>query len=236
MVGVKAWNAGHAADDLVPVFKKTFAHHLNHGGWVYSSLDMKKGINIDEMKEFATELEDLIKLDPRGGHFLQKDVHEAIKRLSVEDSSKGLFDSYTQVKGHEDNEHTISLIAYTYRVVLSHVREKYDAFTKIDQNAATTHPEWLRSLYSHMKDVVNEPPRMSPQYPRKKHPLPAFRLPDEDEDDDNKPVTVLKQIEMTATEAMAVKLLSDGCKVIASSYSAGDGGFAIASWGGSESW
>eukprot|EP00959_Pyramimonas_sp_CCMP1952_P007817 163512-Pyramimonas_sp.AAC.1 len=86
------------------------------------------------MKEFATELDDLIKLDPRGGHFLQKDAHEAIKRLPVEDYWKGLFDSCTQAKGHEDNEHTISLIAHTYRVALSHVREKDDAFTKIDQN------------------------------------------------------------------------------------------------------
>ena len=64
-----------------------------------------------------------MQLDPRGGHFLQPDMEEAIKRLSVRATSKDLFKSYSEAKGHDCEDHTVTIIAYSIRVMLSHVQQ-----------------------------------------------------------------------------------------------------------------
>ena len=202
MVGVRAWKGGAASDALFEALQPSFDARLPKGSWSYTSVDMKRGIDLVEMCEFKDDLTALMKLDPRGGHFLQPDMEEAIKRLSVRPTSVDLFKSLSDASSDESIRDTVTRIAYSYRVMLSHVREKYKGYNKIDKDpsAATTHPDWLKNIYEIMADVVQD--EGSSGFPRRVHPCPAFRQ-EEEAEVSAAPDCVFKQMEFDDTMAKA---------------------------------
>eukprot|EP00959_Pyramimonas_sp_CCMP1952_P236742 4947675-Pyramimonas_sp.AAC.1 len=235
MVGVRAWSPGNAADALHDILKNGFHGHLMHGGWNYPSVDMKRGIDIEAMSKFSEELHCMIKLDPRGGHFLQKDFEIAVKRLAVVPENIEMFRGYMQMKNYESTDHTVTNITYQYRVMLSHIREKYDGWCKLEESkkiAAPSHPAWLQSIYESIIGVEFDAPSAG-QYPRRPHPLFAFRT---DDDPSEMAVCVYKQLEVTDVGAKAFMLMSDGAKLYATKYIGGDNGMAVALWDDVERW
>ena len=184
MVGVRAWKPGDAGDSIFEIIHGRFEDHLLHGGWNYQSIDMKVDIDVEMMEKFAEELEGLIELDPRGGHFLQRDFETGVKRAAVASKCRELFQAFYQTKGYDNFDHAVTWVAYQYRVMLSHFREKYTGYLKIDavsRETAPTHPEWLKKIYKKLKDVEVESMPQAAAYPRRQHPLPAFRAPEDDE-------------------------------------------------------
>eukprot|EP00959_Pyramimonas_sp_CCMP1952_P343183 7188871-Pyramimonas_sp.AAC.1 len=82
----------------------------------------------------------LFSLDPRGGYFLQDDMVRTVTHLCQErDAASKLHALSVGLKKSESE--TIENIAYAYRVMCSHVREKFDAISKQSRaNRATGGP------------------------------------------------------------------------------------------------
>ena len=122
------------------------------------------------------------------------------------------------------------------RVMLAHVRMKLDGWLALSEDqrrASKTHTPELQELYSMMTKYATDEPAA-----RKRHPLFAFRPPDDDDsvdlggdDVDDEVTEILAYLE--PHDRQAVILFSDGSKIQATKYVKGPNGFAIAEFKGS---
>ena len=76
------------------------------------------------LETYKEELLQLVELDPRGGHYLQRNFHESTQRCSKQDDCKELFDAWVGLNSFENHNDAITYAAYMYRDMLSHCREK----------------------------------------------------------------------------------------------------------------
>ena len=81
-----AWQSGDertTAQCLIDVIGEAAWKKILITGLDYPSDDMKVGIDVDKMAEYAEPLiGPCVQLDPRGAYFSQKDVFEAVKAKS----------------------------------------------------------------------------------------------------------------------------------------------------------
>ena len=108
------------------------------------------------------------------------------------------------------------MIAYLYRVMLSHIRSRYASWDKIGRPTdSATHPDAMQGLYN----SITSPPTPSPQKKttaKTAHPMPFFRNNGDDDDeadddsdiDDEDLTTIWRQFDYNTMEAQA--LMSDG--------------------------
>eukprot|EP00959_Pyramimonas_sp_CCMP1952_P048619 1015287-Pyramimonas_sp.AAC.1 len=88
----------------------------------YSSTDMKTGVNLDNLTEFRENLTKLMGVDKRGGYYGQPDMAKAMAEIfghRKEDIDECA--SRHHVSGPNE---TFALMAYSVRVMCSHIREK----------------------------------------------------------------------------------------------------------------
>ena len=202
--------------------------------------DMKVGISVKDLLLYYELLKSLLLLDPRGGFFSQRDMEEAFQILGALAEHKAAFIAFNLNQSWVTTEAGIRRCAYITRVMLSHLRIKYDQFTALGAAAANrAHPQQLQELYALMCDRGGTPADNKPT--KRKNPFFAFRESSDDdaEDDDAEvgeqtvvptevPTEVLTYFEHD--EYRAVMLLSDGTYRNADTYSKGGNGFAVAQW------
>ena len=213
-------------DALEPHFG---AHFVTGGGVTYPSLDMKLGISLEHLEKYKDELKAFMTVDPRGGHFRQEDMYEAVYRLASSKELKPLFDSFTltDTTWGGDPAEAAKYVAYIYRVMLSHVREKCRNFKALAADAEhTTHPDWLQDVYEAI--TVTEAEENEPPLQQKPHPLPAFRLEEQVADTIDPNEIVLRKWDFV--ELQAIVIMADGTRIPADIYTAGPMGLAIAKW------
>jgi hypothetical protein len=87
---------------------------------IYESTEMKTGIVVDKLLQWEQQLGQWIRLDPRGGFFLQQDMHDAVFDAIT---TQKLMDEIESVAAtlNQTPHQVISMVAYKFRVMLSHV-------------------------------------------------------------------------------------------------------------------
>lgn len=156
----------------------------------YSTLKMRSGIDLELLEKNSRILADLVKLDARGGYFLQEDIEDVVRIHAQE--QKNEFATYRETLPimTEDGsilcyDKAITYASYALRTMLAHVRAKFANWKHLSSNARSAaselkaHPEWLREIY----ELISEPAVQEPPQPKRKHPLPAFRLSEDAEGD-----------------------------------------------------
>ena len=201
-------------------------------GYFYPRFDMKIGFDMELFQDFSDELSEYLKLDSRGGYFLQEHMVAAITRAA--NGNRSAFCEFTSTNDSCESE-AVETIAYQTRVVLSHFREKYKAFNALD--AATrlsatlpSHPQWLRTLYEIVDSKISKTTTTKEKAPSTiRHPLRAFRLEQEELAEvaeeivvPETPRSVMRYWEMQTNCAVLVK--SDGTHHNATAYKPGPEG------------
>eukprot|EP00959_Pyramimonas_sp_CCMP1952_P280768 5868765-Pyramimonas_sp.AAC.1 len=91
---------------------------------LYKSTDMRKSFDVEYLELTSKTLHALMVLDPRGGYFAQDDVRRAVvMNCSDPKVERGMQKLARDIVKPYDV--AIGLTAYAYRVMLSHVREKF---------------------------------------------------------------------------------------------------------------
>eukprot|EP00959_Pyramimonas_sp_CCMP1952_P261781 5473945-Pyramimonas_sp.AAC.1 len=154
MVRVKNWcppDGGDAIVNLTPCLRPQLLHVLKHG--VYPSINMKTGIDMDYLGGMVPTLTELLRLDPRGGYFLQADVRRAMQQICLEKEFKLALNTLaTNLKLTEYN--TAERVAYAYRVMCSHVREKFDG--RLKQNSPLGKDSVLSEVFDIMQNQLEK--------------------------------------------------------------------------------
>ena len=117
----------HISEALEPAFRDiVFTQFL-----AYPSEDMNKGLHVELLAEYAkTLLGPLVALDPRGGLMNQADMQAAVKILAEKEEYKAAFEKVAQDK-KANPEFLQMKLAYTIRVMLSHIRKKREQMEKL---------------------------------------------------------------------------------------------------------
>jgi len=183
--------------------------------------DMKIGIDVEKLVHYQPTLCRLLLLDPRGGYFLQSDVKDGIERNSCKPEYTAAYNALAMTKGLSRMQQ-LKKDAYVWRVMLSHVREKSCAYSKLADKSkdVSGHPQSLIDMYN-----MITPPRQPPTIEEpamKPCAFIAFRekeeMPEASEPEDI-PSAVMASFDYT--EYKAVLLMSDGSHVPAQQYVTG---------------
>ncbi len=193
---------------------------------IYTSMDMKVGIDLTELTRSKQLLENLVRLDVRGGLYLQSHLASAVRAIIEEDRSKNLFMAKT-ISHLKPYEELVETIAYKMRVMLSHVRLSYDS-SKNDEHHS------LASIFEIMKDppsCSNDARRSRRQQRLMSRPRPfvCFR-PSEGESQEKEELNSIVTRYFDGEDFAAKLLLSDGSVVLADTYEPGEDGFVVARW------
>ena len=121
---------------------------------------MKTGVNTVLLVQVAPTLKLLLEVDPRGGYFRQTDIEMGLHAHASKVEFKANFEAnaLNSTKGPMDFEKYIKRLAYGWRVMLAHTREKAVAYwgLKDADKEVATHPKDLRELYGIIKPQTIE--------------------------------------------------------------------------------
>ena len=219
--------SGQSADDiLLESLAPDFGDVLLRGGFKYKSTDMQVGVDVDSLVLFSGTLKRLMQVDVRGGYFLQSDMELAIRRCATNPSHASTWDGWCKVNEYSHDE-GYKNSAYAVRVMLSHVRNKADAWKKLgaqgqQRSRDASHPPELRAIY----DIIDSEKEPAAARRTRPHPLPAFRAA-QDASSDEEIIPVLKRFDIHTGESYLV--LSDGSRVSAK-FKQGEQGRLVATW------
>jgi hypothetical protein len=93
---------------------------------IYSSMDMNIGINMEELEAAMLVTKSVCEVDARGGIFRPQHVEDAFSRAVERASLREVLIGFAQAVPCSTADLT-SLICYKLRVMMAHVRLKYDA-------------------------------------------------------------------------------------------------------------
>jgi hypothetical protein len=127
------------------------------------------------------------------------------------------------------------VVAYSIRIMLSHVRIKADGF---NQKADSNDPSELQELYAMISidRAAQGPEAEASEPPSIPNPFLSFREASDSEHEyepeaaDDEAVCVYKQLQIGETVMMSIMLMSDGAKIPAEKYSSGPDGFIVCHW------
>ena len=211
---------------LTPFTKQLINEHVG----IYASTDMTRGLDVAALEKNSKLLEALMRLDPRGGYHKQIRMAAAVKKLLSKDpETMAAFNHVMQAAGTLDIESIYAMLAYKLRVMLAHVRDKFDS-------SRTDPPDELRKVWSVMASSkqntestkrAKKNQRLAASRP---HPFVAYQGEDdsekEEEDDDDAHEPVAKYFD----GSVAQMLMADGSMTVADTYEAGPQGFCVARW------
>lgn len=197
---------------------------LNQHANIYDSVDMRVGINLSLLEHAKPLLEALVRIDPRGGMFMQSHFQVSLDRAFEGTKNEFLMKTLVLQKPYQE---IIELMAYKIRVMLSHCRSIYDA-----NGDDLGHP--LASIFKIIREspssAASDARRTRRQHRLDKRPNPfiCFR-------EDEQPEPKEEQVEIITRDydgrsRLAKLLLSDGTMINADKYEAGADGFVIAKW------
>eukprot|EP00959_Pyramimonas_sp_CCMP1952_P225216 4709703-Pyramimonas_sp.AAC.1 len=141
------------ASVLEPIVARTL--HIAWRDGRYPSDHMRRSINVPYLVEASDSLKQLAALDARGGFFSQDDMKRAVMKACTEQKHEQSSMKLARdiVKPHGE---TLALVAYSYRVMMSHVREKYEQYITLKAKAcgsgevvgaSPSHPTELIEIY-----------------------------------------------------------------------------------------
>jgi hypothetical protein len=194
---------------------------------IYSTEDMKVGIDLPAMQRCIKLLKDIVKLDPRGGIFLQNHMSKALGNVLSEGDYKALLLGKT-IDQQKPLDEIIDLIAYKIRVMLAHLRLSFDS-SQNDKN----HP--LKDVFACMQTATSScssnarKARRQERLGKRPHPFMCFRPADDQDEDMDEPVTIVTKY-FDGNQRVAKMLMSDGSTINADKYTAGSDGCLVASW------
>ena len=90
---------------------------------IYSTTDMKGGLDVCRLVDAEALLADLLRLDPRGGQFAQRQLAATLRRAL--EGKLAMLEERTRSEQRPMDE-ILELVAYKLRVMRSHVRNCYD--------------------------------------------------------------------------------------------------------------
>ena len=198
---------------------------------IYSSDDFKKGIDSEVLVSNADLLEKLVAIDSRGGFFAQQSMEAAVLMAINSASLRDLLQAKTLVL-HKPLEEVVALIAYKLRVMLAHVRTKWDSIVP-----GSVPPSGFEGIFA----ILEQPQpawsarkvRRTERLKRRPHPFVHYREQDDNDDDneDNKDSKDDSTIVSKYFDGKAAHILkANGLVASADIYLKGPAGFAIARW------
>ena len=148
---------------------------LENNGQPYSSLDMRIGIDVSNLKRWEVLLIALMKLDPRGGYFFQEDVSKAIDMILADEAEQ-----IRAIATHKQTnpEAVKAKVAYYIRVMCSHVRIRLSTTMK-NCSKISEHDD-LKDIYDSMGSFVTSTSRAGKS---SKCPMPFFSKDPDDDDE-----------------------------------------------------
>ena len=167
---VRQWSADPPEDTVQQISEKLetrFEKVVFTGGLKYPSDDFKTGIDTARLAELDEYLDGFLELDPRGGYIGQTDLKSAVMSFASKDKYVGAFLHMYAELGHQSLASAVSAFAYTTRVMLSHVRIRYEKTADKTQAPSV----WQR-LFNLITDHQQLP---TPTKPNDKNPFVAFR-------------------------------------------------------------
>lgn len=193
---------------------------------VYSSDDYKAGVNHNLMRDSVDMLESLVELDTRGGLFGQGALTQALTMCIENAGMKEELIAKT-LSEHKPVTEVLALMAYRIRVMLAHLRAKFDSAN----NGA---PEGFERLYELLEKPTPAPTtrrmRRGERIGSRPNPFVNFRAKGEaemrEEEDDATPVIVSKYFD----GRRACALRDDGNIEFADTYTPTETGFVRAQW------
>ena len=215
----------------------------------YPSSDMRKGIFVPYLLWSISGLRGLLEVDKRGGFFTQDDMTRAVT-ISIGDKQAPLQGQAR--KEAKTLENMTTLIAYSLRVMLAHMRLSMDSYMvsvikygRIEAaKPSSTRPIEFIEIFVMMEPEIDGSLGRANRPSRKRQcPFPAFRDEGQQPDDD------AVDLEEEGDDAVSIssdddavvdyhqdgehiyRLLADGRREQAHTYMAGDAGFVIADWG-----
>ena len=223
-------------------------HPTMYGG-VASGIDMQSGQLSSELEKYAAMMCALVKVDNRGGYFRQAHMVDAVTQAVRESGHQSAFEAAAAVELGKTAEDAYKLAAYKVRVMMSHIRRKFD--NRKGQAGSTTTNTIFDEIFTVMAEGDKNP---IPDTKRRRtarlggaprpHPFLNFRSDDpadgpdanddvDDADDDGNTSTGQVEVVMRFFDRVhkAARLLkSDGTLWNADEYHQGDDGFLIAKW------
>ena len=139
---------------------------------IYSTTDMKVGLDVCRLVDAEALLADLLRLDPRGGHFAQRQLAATLRRAL--EGKLAILEERTRSEQRPMDE-VLELVAYKLRVMMSHVWNCYDG-AKVDEKK--THQ--LKGLFGlldggHLVGASVRKQRREAWLGRRVHPFPFVR-------------------------------------------------------------
>ena len=229
------WKHADGTDATVSALTNAMASHVDaivgKHVFIYESDEMQVGIDMRLLTEARSLLQDLVRIDPRGGFFCQDDMERALEALLLEKGRAGEFLEKTATQNRPADD-VRNHVAYKLRVMLAHVRIKYDT------SSATSKPSTLSPIFALMgkgprgesSDARSQ--RRAKRLSKRPHPFINFRETEADSSEttsDADEPTVVGRF-WDGKRKRAHMLLSDGVKVDADFFEKGEDGCAQARW------
>ena len=219
----KSFGSQSTPEELAELIKPHAMMLATKGPQIYQSIDFHGTLDNEQLHEAAPMLEGMVKLDSRGGYFSQCDMKKGVQQ-AIESNS--LEASLVAACGHQAHniDEACSIMAYKLRVMLAHIRRKFDAGTE---------HTWLSSMFEHMKEQSKDPAnnKRVERLGSRPNPFLHFRSSPESsdrEEDHEADLVVAKYFDYSDNIAKVIK--ADGSTMSADLYKEGEHGFVLALW------
>ena len=203
---------------------------IDKGDDLYDSDDMAVGLNHALLVQAAPLLEDLLRLDSRGGIFSQTHLQTALSNAVAETDSQAKFMAKKPLAVNEQKDWE-ALCAYRIRVMLAHLRIAYD------NNITSGEEHVLKTLLDHIGPAAASQTPGSAKRARRHeralnrpNPFVHWRDLAGDEEPEESEVPTIVSRAFNARTMKAEMILSDGSKLLADRYDKGSAGFVTAVW------
>ena len=214
--------ARHIANILLPFVETIVQENVN----IYSSTDFKVHVNTNLLVHYSELACDFLELDPRGAHFGQLVMQDAVRKAISDADLQPKLLANTLALG-KPIEEVVAIIAYKLRVLLAHYRLKYDSHTP-----GLPAPSGLENVFDRMQAPSHYQPsskraRRMERLSTRPHPFVHFRQEEQPSDEEHEEVDIVSTY---FDGKKAVALRSDGTTASADSYDPGPNGFVVARW------
>ena len=205
---------------LVEAFKPDLRRIISENEEIYKSIDMKVGIRSDTLVKNRDLLLCFVKIDTRGGYFMNPQLADPLKLAIEAEGLKGLFDA--ACLGKRDPDEMTQLIVYKVRCMLSHLRIKHDNATQDPQFKAI-----FEVMDATSSEVRPQKTRRLARLQHRPNPFIHFREPQSaTAEEEYQPQVISKYFD----GSRAVALYCNGETSLADMYEQSPTGFVVARW------
>ena len=163
------------AESLAPFLAILIEKHVD----IYSSSNMKTGVDVDGILSIGSIMKGFIDLDSRGGVVSQNDMaSELIAALKKADKVQAMLDKKTP--NMTSAEEVISMTAFLLRVSLAHLRSLYDSCANLDTHPLADLFSMITRLSIERSDQLRSTARRESRMGARPHPFINFRSADDE--------------------------------------------------------